>query len=113
MFFSVVVVFILPTWPSTTKWLSPEEKALAAARIKADRLGTVQHRMSPWKATLAALADWRTYLFTFMYMMVVGAGEHVLAFLCPLLTRYVQAQSPTLSRHSLRTSGGRGIRRSS
>lgn len=85
MFFSIIVVFILPNWPVNTKWLSQEEKALAAARIKADHIGTVQQKMSSWKATLSALVDWRTYLFTFMYMMVVGAGKEVFTSLCLVL----------------------------
>ncbi|KAJ6589217.1 MFS general substrate transporter [Mycena capillaripes] len=84
MFFSIIVVFILPDWPVNTKWLSQEEKALAAARIKADHVGTVQQKMSSWKATLSVLADWRTYLFTFMYMMVVGAGT--ITYFVPTLT---------------------------
>ncbi|KAJ7764290.1 MFS general substrate transporter [Mycena metata] len=84
MFFSIVFVFVLPNWPVNTKWLTPEEKALAAARIKADHIGTVQQKMSSWKATLSALADWRTYLFTFMYMMVVGAGT--ITYFVPTLT---------------------------
>jgi hypothetical protein len=85
MFFSIIFVFILPDWPVNTKWLSQEEKALAAARIKADHVGTVQQKMGSWKATLSVLADWRTYLFTFMYMMVVGAGKEVFTSLCLLL----------------------------
>ncbi|KAJ7199968.1 MFS general substrate transporter [Mycena pura] len=84
MFVSIIVVFILPNWPANTKWLSQEEKALAAARIKADHVGTVGQKMSSWKATLSALADWRTYLFTFMYMMVVGAGT--ITYFVPTLT---------------------------
>jgi hypothetical protein len=75
MFFSIVFVFILPNWPATTNWLSNEEKALAAARIKADNVGTNERKMKPLKSVLAALCDWRTYLFTFMYMMNVGAGK--------------------------------------
>jgi hypothetical protein len=45
----------------------------------------VQQKMSSWKATLSALMDWRTYLFTFMYMMVVGAGKEVFTSLCLVL----------------------------
>ncbi|KAJ7469308.1 MFS general substrate transporter [Mycena galericulata] len=84
VFCSIIAVFILPNWPVNTKWLTQEEKALAAARIKADHIGTVQQKMSSWRATLSALADWRTYLFTFMYMMVVGAGT--ITYFVPTLT---------------------------
>ncbi|KAJ7615831.1 MFS general substrate transporter [Roridomyces roridus] len=84
MFFSIVVVFILPDWPATTKWLSSEEKALAAARIKADQVGSLEQNIGSWKGTLSALADWRTYLFTFMYMMIVGAGT--ITYFIPTLT---------------------------
>jgi hypothetical protein len=68
MFFSVIVVFILPNWPKNTKWLTDEEKALAAARIKADHVGSNDTKMKPSRSVLAALSDWRTYHFTFMYM---------------------------------------------
>lgn len=68
MFVSIIVVFILPNWPANTKWLTEEEKGLAAARIKADHVGSVEQRMKPLNSTLSALADWRTYMFTFMYM---------------------------------------------
>ena len=42
MFSSIIFIFILPNWPANTKWLMKEEKALAAARIKADQVGSVQ-----------------------------------------------------------------------
>lgn len=84
MFVSIIVIFVLPDWPVNTKWLSAEEKALAAARIKADHVGTVDQKMKPSNSVLAALSDWRTYLFTFMYMMDVGAGT--ITYFIPTLT---------------------------
>lgn len=70
VFVSIVVVFILPNWPVNTPWLTEEEKALAEARVRADTLGSVgaTAKVSAWKSTLAALADWRMYLLTLLYM---------------------------------------------
>ena len=75
MFLSIVFIFILPDWPANTKWLTKEERGLAAARIKADHVGSVQRKMKPWKSIMATLSDWNTYLFTFMNMMVIAAGK--------------------------------------
>ena len=74
MFFSVIFIFILPNWPANTKWLTKEEKALAAARIKADQVGSVQQKIRPWKSILAALSDWRTYLHVHVYDGCCSAG---------------------------------------
>ena len=67
---------ILPDWPSTTRFLSSEEKILAAQRLAYDGLantaGTVEH-MGEWAAIKATFADWRTWLFVVEYMLVTGA----------------------------------------
>ncbi|EFP90596.1 uncharacterized protein PGTG_16622 [Puccinia graminis f. sp. tritici CRL 75-36-700-3] len=75
---SVVVVFFLPDWPSDTKWLSEEEKKLAVLRLEIDQ---VEHgasspdstKLSHRQALAAAGKDWRTYLFCFMYIMILSS----------------------------------------
>ncbi|EIN10930.1 MFS general substrate transporter [Punctularia strigosozonata HHB-11173 SS5] len=84
VFFSIIFVFVLPNWPANTSWLTEEEKALADARIRADRVGTMgaSARMSSWNGVLSALSDWRMYLLTLMYMYV----SFILVYFIPTLT---------------------------
>ncbi|OAV93997.1 hypothetical protein PTTG_06709 [Puccinia triticina 1-1 BBBD Race 1] len=75
---SAVVVFFLPDWPSNTKWLSDKEKKLAVLRLEIDQ---VEHgasaadstKLSHRQALAAASKDWRTYLFCFMYIMLLSS----------------------------------------
>ncbi|MBW0476039.1 hypothetical protein O181_015754 [Austropuccinia psidii MF-1] len=75
---SVVVVFFLPDWPSNTRWLSAEEKALATLRLQVDKIErgvsvSEDTKLSSKEAFLAAVKDWRTYLFSFIYLMLLSA----------------------------------------
>ncbi|KAH9461798.1 hypothetical protein Pst134EB_005720 [Puccinia striiformis f. sp. tritici] len=76
---SVVVVFFLPDWPSNTKWLTEEEKKLAVSRLEIDQIeqgaGSSANStvLSHRQALAAAGKDWRTYLFCFMYIMILSS----------------------------------------
>jgi len=75
---SFIVVFFLPDWPSDTKWLSDEEKELAVLRLEIDQIeqGATSAdltKLSHQQALAAAGKDWRTYLFCFMYLMILGS----------------------------------------
>lgn len=66
----------MPDWPSTTKWLSPEERLLAAQRLAYDGLANTQgagQKTSEWAAVKLAFRDWRTWTFVLMYMLCTGA----------------------------------------
>jgi hypothetical protein len=64
---AIVAYFILPDYPETVRWLSPDEREMAVNRLRGDSpLGLVK---ISWKETRHALLDWRLYL-------------HYLAFLC-------------------------------
>lgn len=64
-------MFLLPDWPSTTRWLTEDEKRLAQARIAADNIGAAHTKdIGHWASLKAAAFEWRTYMFLFMYMMV-------------------------------------------
>lgn len=68
---SIVCMFLLPDWPGNTRWLTDAEKRLATLRIEADRIGPAgQHDLTHMESFKAAVSDWRTYMFTFMYMMI-------------------------------------------
>lgn len=60
---AVVAYFILPDFPATTKWLTPEEKEIALARLRADDLGSDDGtEQGHWKSLKACFTDWRTYV---------------------------------------------------
>lgn len=53
---AVVVFFLLPDYPESAMWLSAEEKALAA-----DRMRSCGDKAMTWKDAKASLMDWRLY----------------------------------------------------
>ncbi|EIW66301.1 hypothetical protein TREMEDRAFT_35192 [Tremella mesenterica DSM 1558] len=68
--------FIMPDWPTTTKFLSPEERLLAAQRLAYDGLANTQgaqERLGHWETVKMALGDWRSWVFVIMYMLCTGA----------------------------------------
>jgi MFS family permease len=63
---SVLVFFFLPDYPETAKWLSPEEKALAADRLQTE--GSHGHGNSlTWAQAKETLTDWRLYAHYAIY----------------------------------------------
>ncbi|KAF8063345.1 major facilitator superfamily domain-containing protein [Lyophyllum atratum] len=67
---------ILPDWPSTTKWLTPEEKFIAVQRLSHDGIGnTATGEPQPTHAQAAKMAfsDWRTWILVLMYMLATGS----------------------------------------
>lgn len=73
---ALVSFFVLPDFPSTTRWLTAEERALASARLARDSLGDTQQGGEHLKHTVAlkmAFADWRTWAFVVTYMATTGA----------------------------------------
>lgn len=67
---------ILPDYPSTTKWLTPEERILAAQRLAYDGIGHTQGataHVGEWQAVKMVFADWRSWVFVVLYMLCTGA----------------------------------------
>jgi hypothetical protein len=56
--------FILPDFPTTTKWLTQDEQNIAVARLQLDDLGQAQTDTggSHWASLKDAFQDWRTYV---------------------------------------------------
>jgi hypothetical protein len=66
----------MPDWPSTTKWLSEDERMLAIQRLAYDGLASTagaQGHMGHWEAVRAVFSDWRSYFFILLYMLVTGS----------------------------------------
>ncbi|KAK1222822.1 hypothetical protein PQX77_014244 [Marasmius sp. AFHP31] len=78
-FFRAVACFtwmILPDWPSTTKWLTPEERFIATRRLELDGIGNnTQTGSEPThkESLKMALRDWRVYYLAVMYMLATGS----------------------------------------
>ena len=54
---AIISWFVLPNSPDSAKWLTPQEKALCAVRIKSENVGSLEvidglHRKVIWKAML-------------------------------------------------------------
>jgi MFS transporter, ACS family, DAL5 transporter family protein len=59
-----VAAFVLPDYPQSTKWLTEEERAFAAWRLRQDvNEDDEQHAQSVWAGTKLAFKDYRLYIF--------------------------------------------------
>lgn len=74
---AILSVFLLPDFPSTTRWLTPRERQIVSARLAADSLGDAQAgheaEITHLKAAQMAFSDWRTWAFTLTYMCTTGS----------------------------------------
>ncbi|EAU29560.1 conserved hypothetical protein [Aspergillus terreus NIH2624] len=61
-----LVWFFLPDYPETAKWLTPDEKALAARRLAAEGSKGAASAMT-WADARAVLTDWRLYAHYAVY----------------------------------------------
>ena len=61
--------FVLPNYPSTTKWLTEEERALAIARVSSGT-GQEDADVSHKSAFIASVKDPKTWGFLITYNMV-------------------------------------------
>ncbi|KAJ9092566.1 hypothetical protein QFC21_006797 [Naganishia friedmannii] len=77
---SLVALFILPDYPTTTKWLSEREKALAVARLVSNE--DLGERLGHRQAFVAACKDFKTWIFMLVYVLINGAGTISYAFIC-------------------------------
>ncbi|GJE95954.1 MFS general substrate transporter [Phanerochaete sordida] len=57
---AIPVYFFYPDYPEVARWLSAEERTLAAARIKG--VAALGHEQLTWADARATLRDWRLYL---------------------------------------------------
>ncbi|BEI84584.1 hypothetical protein CcaverHIS002_0411880 [Cutaneotrichosporon cavernicola] len=66
---------IMPDWPATTKFLTEEEKILAAQRLAYDGLGATGdgEKVSEGKALKMVFKDWRVGFLVVLYMLSTGA----------------------------------------
>ncbi|OXV11883.1 hypothetical protein Egran_00360 [Elaphomyces granulatus] len=78
VFVAFCAIFILPDYPSTTRWLSSTERAVAEWRLVND-VGQLDEDDGKWKYGFKmAFKDWRLYIFaiTFLCIQVATATSN-------------------------------------
>jgi hypothetical protein len=74
VFVALCAYFILPNFPRTTKWLTPEERELAVWRLAEDAgESDDDHRSVLWGFKLA-IKDVRVYILMLMITCIVSSG---------------------------------------
>lgn len=71
-----IVWFFMADYPATTRWLTPEERLLAAQRLAYDGLGNTQGaegHIGEWQAIKLAVKDFRTWLLSLLLALILGA----------------------------------------
>jgi MFS family permease len=68
---AIFAMFILPSFPHNTRWLTPEERSLAISRLADDGYGRMD---GPGKQTTVqglrdALSDWKVWWFTVAFIV--------------------------------------------
>ncbi|KAL4918633.1 major facilitator superfamily domain-containing protein [Aspergillus aurantiobrunneus] len=81
---AILVWFILPDYPETASWLSPEEKELAARRLEVEGSQGGAKAMS-WKDAKEVLLDWRLYAHYLVYFGI-SAPFSSLSLFAPEIT---------------------------
>lgn len=76
---AIIASFILPNFPSTTKWLSPEERQIAQWRLEvdvgeADEHANVGGSSSAKTGLKLAFKDPRTYVLTLLVLGIVSSA---------------------------------------
>lgn len=77
--------FLLLDFPLTSKYLSEDERRLAADRLLVTdgSRASDEYRLGPLQAIKRSLANWRVWLFTAGYMVIVGSST--LSYFYPTL----------------------------
>ncbi|KFY16962.1 hypothetical protein V492_00971 [Pseudogymnoascus sp. VKM F-4246] len=70
----VILEFILPDFPATTKWLTDEEREYAIRRLEEDNNSSQAEGISHLQSFLRAVRDWRTWLFVLAQSLCTCAG---------------------------------------
>ncbi|KAL4877305.1 major facilitator superfamily domain-containing protein [Aspergillus karnatakaensis] len=81
---AVLVWFILPDYPETALWLSPEEKELAAQRLATEGSKGAAKAMT-WEDAKEVLTDWRLYAHYLVYFGI-SAPFSSLSLFTPAIT---------------------------
>lgn len=70
---AIVGCFILPDFPLTTKWLTPEQRLLAHERVARDTVD-LQEKGTTMQGLKQAVKDYRVWIFAFMQHMHLASN---------------------------------------
>jgi len=66
MIIAITAIFVLPEFPTTTKWLSPQERALAIRRMEEDAgVGDEEQTEGRHNGLWLAITDWKVWWLAF------------------------------------------------
>ena len=84
---ATVAFFILPDFPSTTKFLTLEQRVLATKRMAllSFQNGKGGETITSLQAFKMTVVDYRTWVLTVAYMMIAGAGT--ISYFIPTITQ--------------------------
>lgn len=71
---SIAAIFILPDFPATTKWLTPEERALTIHRLRAYNGSADEERGPLLHGLKLAALDYKVWLLTLIVILKTSAG---------------------------------------
>ncbi|KAF8741143.1 hypothetical protein AX14_005739 [Amanita brunnescens Koide BX004] len=95
IFFAAVAIFVLPDFPTTTQWLSPQERALAIKRMEEDvGISDQEETGGQMNGLWLAITDWKVWWLAFMLTSEVVALSFNAYF--PTLTATL-GYDPTIS----------------
>lgn len=101
---AVVVFFILPDFPTSTKskFLTEEERVLACNRLAIEGIGLTQgahERIGEWQAFKMTCADWRTWCLCLLF--VLGTGSQTMQYFVPSLVKTFGWEGNTAQYHTI------------
>jgi len=78
---AICAIFILPDFPHNTKWLTPEERALAISRLAEDGEVRAAHRKrTSMEGLWDAVSDWKVWWFTAAFIVQLTGQSFYIYF---------------------------------
>jgi hypothetical protein len=69
---AISALFVLPDFPTNTRWLSPKEAAIAEWRLIKDAAGQTDEDDASWTSGFKdTFKDWRTYVFAAIFHCIL------------------------------------------
>lgn len=81
MAIAICAIFILPDFPHNTKWLTPEERALAISRLAEDgEVRAVHRKRTSMQGLWDAVSDWKVWWFTAAFIVQLTGQSFYIYF---------------------------------
>jgi hypothetical protein len=78
---AICAIFILPDFPHNTRWLTPEERALAISRLAKDGGGgTVLGKRTSMQGLWDAVSDWKVWWFAAAFIVQLTGQSFYIYF---------------------------------